>query len=45
MRRAAEAGEVLDLSRRGDNVLRATVIRDLLATVSVAGFTGAVRKS
>ena len=32
LRRAAEAGEVLDLSRRGNNVLRATAIRDLLRT-------------
>ena len=30
MRRAAEAGEVLDLSRRGDNTLSAKAIRDLL---------------
>ncbi|MEV6244100.1 hypothetical protein [Lentzea sp. NPDC051838] len=30
MKRAAEAGEELDLSRRGNNVLRATAIRDLL---------------
>lgn len=30
MKRAAEAGEVLDLSRRGDNVLRADAIRDVL---------------
>ncbi|MFS8099883.1 hypothetical protein LFM09_22410 [Lentzea alba] len=30
MKRAAEVGEVLDLRRRGDNVLRATAIRDLL---------------
>jgi hypothetical protein len=32
MRRAAEAGEVLDLSRRGNNVLRADAIHDLLHT-------------
>ena len=30
LRRAAEAGEVLDLSRRGNNELRAEAIRDLL---------------
>ncbi len=30
LRRAAEAGEVLDLRRRGDNTLRAEAIRDLL---------------
>ncbi|MCP2203995.1 hypothetical protein LX90_007724 [Lentzea flava] len=30
LRRAAEAGEVLDLSRRGDNTLPAKAIRDLL---------------
>ncbi|MDX8051327.1 hypothetical protein SK571_18210 [Lentzea sp. BCCO 10_0798] len=30
MIRAAEAGEVLDLSRRGNNVVRAEAIRDLL---------------
>ncbi|MCP2247982.1 hypothetical protein [Lentzea aerocolonigenes] len=30
MKRAAEAGEVLDLSRRGNNVLRAQAIHDLL---------------
>ncbi|HEX8864274.1 MAG TPA: hypothetical protein VF821_01340, partial [Lentzea sp.] len=30
MKRAAEAGEVLDLSRRGDNRLSAKAIRDLL---------------
>lgn len=30
LRRAAEAGEVLDLSRRGDNRLSAKAIRDLL---------------
>ncbi|MGW6936366.1 hypothetical protein ACWGE0_40340 [Lentzea sp. NPDC054927] len=30
MKRAAEAGEILDLSRRGDNVLRAEAVRDLL---------------
>ncbi|SDL18935.1 hypothetical protein SAMN04488074_109233 [Lentzea albidocapillata subsp. violacea] len=30
MIRAAESGEVLDLSRRGNNVVRATAIRDLL---------------
>jgi hypothetical protein len=32
LRRAAEAGEVLDLSRRGDNVLSAKAIRELLRT-------------
>ncbi len=35
MKRAAEAGEVLDLSRRGNNVLRAEAIRDLLVTGKV----------
>ncbi|MDX8036841.1 hypothetical protein SK803_42160 [Lentzea sp. BCCO 10_0856] len=30
MKRAAEAGEILDLSRRGNNVLRADAIRDVL---------------
>ncbi|RDI20819.1 hypothetical protein [Lentzea flaviverrucosa] len=35
MIRAAEAGEVVDLRRRGDNVLRATVIRDLLRSGDV----------
>ncbi|NGY59470.1 hypothetical protein G7043_11085 [Lentzea sp. NEAU-D13] len=32
MKRAAEAGEVLDLSRRGNNVLRADAIHGLLQT-------------
>ncbi|MET8756328.1 hypothetical protein [Lentzea sp. NPDC004782] len=35
LRRAAEAGEVLDLSRRGDNTLPAKVIRDLLRSGDV----------
>ncbi|SEP83863.1 hypothetical protein [Lentzea albida] len=35
MIRAAEAGEVLDLSRRGNNVVRATAIRDLLRSGDV----------
>ncbi|MCR3747495.1 hypothetical protein LX88_001433 [Lentzea californiensis] len=35
MIRAADAGEVLDLSRRGNNVVRATVIRDLLRSGNV----------
>lgn len=35
MKRAAAAGEILDLSRRGDNVLRAAAIRDLLRSGDV----------
>lgn len=35
MNRAAEAGEVLDLSRRGNNVVPATAIRDLLRSGDV----------
>ncbi|GHH60310.1 oxidoreductase [Lentzea cavernae] len=35
MIRAAEAGEVLDLSRRGNNVVRATAIRDLVRSGDV----------
>ncbi|WP_439662880.1 hypothetical protein ACSHWB_16375 [Lentzea sp. HUAS TT2] len=35
MIRAAEAGEVLDLSRRGDNVVPATAIRDLVRSGDV----------
>jgi hypothetical protein len=35
LKRAAEAGEALDLSRRGDNTLRATAIRDLLRSGTV----------
>ncbi|WP_330271418.1 hypothetical protein OG205_30445 [Lentzea sp. NBC_00516] len=35
MNRAAEAGEVLDLSRRGNNVLPAKAIRDLLLSGKV----------
>jgi hypothetical protein len=35
MRRAAEAGEVLDLSRRGDNALSAKAIRALLRSGSI----------
>lgn len=35
MIRAAEAGEVVDLRWRGDNVLRATVIRDLVRSGDV----------
>ncbi|WP_434451558.1 hypothetical protein [Lentzea sp. E54] len=35
MTRAAEAGEVLDLSRRGNNVVRAEAIRDLLRSGEV----------